>query len=89
MSTAMVLVAIEQANWTDQRNGLYDVKDIVHHTDRGSQYSVIHAGDRDWRSSPRSFARASSRILGPCSPRPRTSTIDISEAAVLAKLVLS
>jgi hypothetical protein len=37
MSTAMVLVAIEQANLTDQRNGLCDVKDIVHHTDRGSQ----------------------------------------------------
>jgi hypothetical protein len=33
MSTAMVLVAVEQANWTDQRNGLCGVKDIVHHTD--------------------------------------------------------
>lgn len=89
MSTAMVLVAVEQANRTDQRNGLCHMKDIVRHTDRGSRYSVIHAGTEIGDHLLRPFVRASSGILGPCSPRPRISTMDINEAAVLAKLVLS
>jgi putative transposase len=37
MTTAMVLDGIEQAIWTRQREGLLDLKDVVHHTDRGSQ----------------------------------------------------
>jgi putative transposase len=30
----MVLDAIEQAIWTRQQEGVMDLKDIVHHTDR-------------------------------------------------------
>jgi len=33
----MVLDAIEQAIWTRQREGVLSLKDVVHHTDRGSQ----------------------------------------------------
>ena len=41
MNTAMVLDSIEQAIWTRQREGIFDLKDVVHHTDRGSQYMSI------------------------------------------------
>ena len=44
MTTAMVLDGIEQAIWTRQREGLFDLKDVVHHTDRGSQ------GEFNWSS---------------------------------------
>jgi putative transposase len=37
MATSMVLDAIEQAIWTRQQEGVLDLKDVVHHTDRGSQ----------------------------------------------------
>jgi putative transposase len=37
MSTTMVLDSIEQAIWTRQREGVFDLKGVVHHTDRGSQ----------------------------------------------------
>ncbi|KDO92256.1 transposase IS401, partial [Mycobacterium avium subsp. hominissuis 3388] len=37
MATSMVLDAIEQAIWTRQQEGVLDFKDVVHHTDRGSQ----------------------------------------------------
>ena len=37
MATSMVLDAIEQAIFTRQREGVFDLKDVVHHTDRGSQ----------------------------------------------------
>jgi transposase InsO family protein len=33
----MVLDAIEQAIWTRQQQGVLNFKDVVHHTDRGSQ----------------------------------------------------
>ena len=46
MTTAMVLDAIEQAIWTRQREGLFDLKDVVHHTDRGSQYTSIRFTER-------------------------------------------
>ncbi len=36
MATSMVLDAIEQAIWTRQQDGVLDLKDVVHHTDRGS-----------------------------------------------------
>ena len=36
MNTAMVLDCIEQAIWTREREGIFDLKDVVHHTDRGS-----------------------------------------------------
>ena len=37
MTTAMVLDGIEQAIWTRQHEGVFDLNDVVHHTDRGSQ----------------------------------------------------
>ena len=37
MATSMVLDAIEQAIWTRQQEGVLDLKDVVHHSDRGSQ----------------------------------------------------
>ena len=37
MATSMVLDAIEQAIFTRQREGVFDLKEVVHHTDRGSQ----------------------------------------------------
>ena len=37
MATSMVLDGIEQAIWTRQQEGVLNLKDVVHHTDRGSQ----------------------------------------------------
>ena len=47
MSTTMVLDSIEHAIWTRQREGIFDLKDVVHHTDRGSQ------GGFNWSSQHR------------------------------------
>jgi putative transposase len=46
MTTAMVLDAIEHAIWTRQQEGAIDLKDVVHHTDRGSQYTSIRFAER-------------------------------------------
>ena len=46
MTTAMVLDGIEQAIWTRQREGMLDLKDVVHHTDKGSQYTSIRFTER-------------------------------------------
>ena len=46
MVTSMVLDSIEQAIWTRQREGVLDFKDVVHHTDRGSQYTSIRFTER-------------------------------------------
>jgi putative transposase len=46
MSTTMVLDSIEQAIWTRQREGVFDLKGVVHHTDRGSQYTSIRFTER-------------------------------------------
>ena len=46
MATSMVLDAIEQAIWTRQQEGTIDLKDVVHHTDRGSQYTSIRFTER-------------------------------------------
>ncbi|MDT5311410.1 MAG: putative transposase [Mycobacterium sp.] len=46
MATSMVLDAIEQAIWTRQQDGVLDLKDVVHHTDRGSQYTSIRFSER-------------------------------------------
>jgi putative transposase len=46
MATSMVLDAIEQAIWTRQQDGVLDLKDVVHHTDRGSQYTSIRYSER-------------------------------------------
>lgn len=38
MANSIVLDSIEQAIWTRQHEGVFDLKDVVvHHTDRGSQ----------------------------------------------------
>lgn len=42
----MVLDAVEQAIWTRKQEGVLDLKDVVHHTDRGSQYTSIRFSDR-------------------------------------------
>jgi Acetyl xylan esterase (AXE1) len=44
MATSMVLDAIEQAIWTRQQDGIFDLNSVVHHTDRGSQ------GEFNWSS---------------------------------------
>jgi putative transposase len=46
MATSMLLDSIEQAIWTRQREGVFDLKDVVHHTDRGSQYTSIRFTER-------------------------------------------
>ena len=46
MATSMVLDAIEQAIWTRHQEGVLDLKDVVHHTDRGSQGMSIRFSDR-------------------------------------------
>lgn len=46
MATSMVLDAIEQAIWTRHQEGVSDFKDVVHHTDRGSQYTSIRFTER-------------------------------------------
>ncbi len=46
MATSMVLDAIEQAIWTRQQEGVLDLKEVVHHTDRGSQYTSIRFSER-------------------------------------------
>lgn len=46
LATTMVLDAMEQAIWTRQREGIFDLKDVVHHSDRGSQYTSIRFTER-------------------------------------------
>lgn len=46
MATSMVLDSIEQAIWMRQHEGVFDLKDVVHHTDRGSQYTSIRFTER-------------------------------------------
>ena len=46
MATSMVLDAIEQSIWTRQQEGVLDLKDVVHHTDRGAQYTSIRFSER-------------------------------------------
>lgn len=46
MTTTMVLDSIEQAIWNRHREGVLDLKDVVHHTDRGSQYTSIRFTER-------------------------------------------
>jgi putative transposase len=46
MATSMVLDSIEHAIWTRQQEGTIDLKDVVHHTDRGSQYTSIRFAER-------------------------------------------
>ncbi len=46
MATSMVLDSIEQAIWTRQHQGIFDFKEVIHHTDRGSQYTSIRFSER-------------------------------------------
>ncbi len=39
MTTQLVLDAIEHAIWTRQRAGITDLTGLIHHNDRGSQYT--------------------------------------------------
>ncbi len=45
MTTTLVLDAIEHVIWTREREG-WNVKDVVHHTDRGAQYTAIAFTER-------------------------------------------
>lgn len=45
MTTDFVLHAFEQAVWTRDRYGTADFADLVHHNDRGSQYTSIRFGE--------------------------------------------
>ena len=46
MATYLVLDAIEQAMWIRQQEGVMDLKHVVHHTDRRSQYASIRFSER-------------------------------------------
>lgn len=46
MRTSMVLEAIEQAIWVRSRENCDDMNDVIHHTDRGSQYIAIAVTER-------------------------------------------
>ena len=46
MTTPLVLDAIEQAIWTRGREGITDLTGLVHHNDRGSQYTSIAFTER-------------------------------------------
>jgi putative transposase len=46
MNTALVLDAIDHAIWTRQRDGITDLTGLIHHNDRGSQYTSIAFTER-------------------------------------------
>jgi putative transposase len=46
MSSQLVLDALEQAVWTRNHDGTADLSTVVHHTDRGSQYTSIRFAER-------------------------------------------
>lgn len=46
MATTMVLDSIEQAIWTRTQEGVLKLNDVVHHSDRGSQYTSIRFTER-------------------------------------------
>lgn len=46
MATTMVLDSIEQAIWTRNREGVLALNYVVHHSDRGSQYTSIRFTER-------------------------------------------
>jgi putative transposase len=62
MATSMVLDGIEQAIWTRQQEGVLNLKDVVHHTDRGSPRSGSLSGSRKLASSRRSVPSAAPTI---------------------------
>ncbi len=46
MNTQLVLDAIEHAIWTRQREGITDLTGLIHHHDRGAQYTSIAFTER-------------------------------------------
>jgi putative transposase len=46
MNTALVLDAIDHAIWTRAREGVTDLSGLIHHNDRGSQYTSIAFTER-------------------------------------------
>jgi putative transposase len=46
MATSIVLDSIDHAIWIRQQDGVSDLNDVVHHTDRGSQYTSIRFTER-------------------------------------------
>lgn len=46
MTTPLVLDAIDHAIWTRQRDGITDLSGLIHHNDRGSQYTSIAFTER-------------------------------------------
>jgi putative transposase len=46
MTTSIVLDALEQAIWTRARAGAVTLSGLIHHNDRGSQYTSIRFGER-------------------------------------------
>jgi putative transposase len=46
MTTPLVLDAIEHAIWTRGREGVTDLSGLIHHNDRGSQYTSLAFTDR-------------------------------------------
>lgn len=45
-TSQLVLDAIEHAIWTRQREGIDDLSGLIHHRDRGSQYTSVAFTDR-------------------------------------------
>ncbi|WP_231988056.1 IS3 family transposase [Nakamurella panacisegetis] len=46
MTAQLVLDAIEHAIWTRQREGVQDLSGLIHHNDRGSQYTSVAFTER-------------------------------------------
>ena len=46
MATSIVLDSIDHAIWTRQQDGVSDLNDVVHQTDRRSQYMSIRFTER-------------------------------------------
>ena len=74
MATSMVLDAIEQAIWTRQQEGPIELKDVVHHTDRGSQYTSIRFTERLAEAGIQQSVGAVGSSYATLSPRPSTAS---------------
>ena len=46
IATSIVLDSIDHAIWTRQQDGVSDLNDVVHHTDRGSQHMSTRFTER-------------------------------------------
>lgn len=66
MTTHLVLDALDQTVWTRQRDGHDDFTELVHHSDRGSQYTSITLSER--------LAETGIDMPGRFTPRTRTTS---------------